>query len=259
MSEAAQEALLARIAPFKRVIVLAGDVHYGCSLRMEYWRAGQDNTPDRIAFFTCSPAHNEFLATLAGIARQAAVLQRYEKGDAAERLYWVKSPKISIPADAHVSPGRRARLARSPAVVPAAGWPASVSVPPNKMPDGRWRLSLVRDARTIAQVPEALKQPALAGEFADARVLPSFGAIVNRHLAAALDHFDHLRQMVFPCNLGLVRIETDGAAGRYKATHTLLSRRAATEPNLRLSAENTVHVVSLEKSGDPPPTLHSGS
>jgi hypothetical protein len=256
-NEAAQEALLARIARFKRVIVLEGDVHYGCSLQMEYWRKGQDSAPSRIAFFTCSPARNGFDSTLAGIARQAAALQRYERGEAAERLYWEKSPGFGVPAGEHVSPGRRARLSRSPAVVPAAGWPASMTVPADKLPDGRWRMRLVRDARAATQVPAALKQPALAGEFAAATALPSFGAIVNRHLAAALDHFDHLRQMVFTCNLGLVRLDADGAGARYKATHTLLSRASTLEP--RKSAENTVHVVALETTGEAPPTLHPGS
>jgi hypothetical protein len=107
-----------------------------------------------------------------------------------------------------------------------------------------------------------LKQPALAGEFADGsdtQALAAYSAMVNRHLDAGLAHFDHLRQIVFPCNLGLVRVETDGAANRYKATHTLLTRRAATEPNLRLAAENTVHAVSLEKTGEAAPVFHPRS
>jgi hypothetical protein len=256
---AAQEALLARMAPYKRAIVLSGDVHYGCSLQMEYWRKGQDASPDRMAFFTCSPSHNNFHDRLAGIARQSAALQRYEQGEAAERMYWIKAPGADVPTTPHVAPGRRAAIARSPAIVPASGWPGPVTVPADKPPDGRWRMRLVRDVRTSAASPEALQQPALAGDFAVADALVSYGAIVNRHLLAALDHFDHLRQMVFPCNLGLVRIETDGGADRFKATHTLLSRRSAEETSLRQSAENTVHVVSLQQTGEAPPTLHAGS
>ena len=57
--EYAQEALLKKIAPFKRVLILSGDVHYGYSMTLDYWRRGQDN-PDRFVQLVSSGTHNEF-------------------------------------------------------------------------------------------------------------------------------------------------------------------------------------------------------
>jgi hypothetical protein len=115
-------------------------------------------------------------------------------------------------------------------------------------------LKLVRDQRTLAQAPAALVQPALgAPDLSAGDAFAGYAAVVSRHALAAMNQFDHLRQLVFTSNIGLVRIERDGAAGPFKAVHTLLSRRGLAEPDASEFAENTIHTVLLAPSGAKPP------
>ena len=57
--------------------------------------------------------------------------------------------------------------------------------------------------------------------------------------------------MVFQTNVGLVALGKD-AAGRISLRHTLLSQAG---PGSATPSENTVHVIPLEPSTEPPPEL----
>jgi hypothetical protein len=258
VNEAATESLLARLAPHKRIVILGGDVHYGYSMDLEYWRKGQPAS-DRFALFTSSPAHNGFQPMVEALVRQHAGLQRYIRGEAAERLYWADNPGIEVPASLKVSAARRMRLALKPTIIGAGGWPPAMTVPAQKQPDASWRLVLVRDQRTPAEAAlPALHQDALLAELAAANALDVFADIVNRHGDAAQKQDDHTRQLVFACNIGLVRIEgLTGRPGQYRATHTLLSRRSPDDVGKVEGAENTVHVISLTPTGSPAVTVHA--
>jgi hypothetical protein len=259
VNEAATEVLLARLAPHKRVVILAGDVHYGYSMDLEYWRKGQA-VPDRFALFTASPSHNEFEPTIQALLRQHAGLQRYVRGEAGERLYWSNNAGIEVPGGLKVSAARRTRLKHKPTIIGARGWPAGMAVPNDKAPDASWRLTLVRDTRAPADVnlPALQQKPLGVADLARGNALAAFGAIVARHGLAALDQDDHTRQLVFACNLGVVRIDAlAGHPGEFQATHTLLSRRAPDDASRLEGAENTVHVVSLAPTGAPVVTMRA--
>lgn len=252
--EAAFEAFLNRLAPHGRAVILSGDVHYGCTLALDHWRKGSNGTepaPARIVQLTSSPARNNFKAAVEALLRSTAFLQRYQTDPKPERLAWSGKSSISIPDGTNVGPGRRARMNRSPALVPARGWPTGTTIPSDQPPDWRWRLSLRRDERPDSSRPTALRQPTLSTELDPNDPVPGYRRLAARHAQAAFTHFDHLRQMVFTNNIGLIGFAT-GADGALRVRHSMLSKDA---PDSHLFGVNTVHDVSLGPTLDARPEL----
>jgi hypothetical protein len=247
--EEALEKLLARLAPYEHAVILSGDVHYACSLALDYWRKGVTN-PSRIVQLTSSPSRNNFKPFVEALLRSSALLQQYQTGPKPERLAWTGKSSIALPAEVSVGPARRARLKRSPSLVPARTWPAGTTIPADKPPDWRWRLHLQRDQRPDTERPTALRAQLLPEELDPSAPLAGYRAIATRHTHAAFTHFDHLRQMVFTPNLGLV--DFAGGNGSLQVTHTLLSHDA---PDSTTAAPNTIHEIPLTPTTDPPPEL----
>jgi len=248
-NEEAQEALLARLATHTRAVILSGDVHYGVSLTLDYWHKDV-NQKSRIVQLTSSPSRNNFKQAVEAVVRSNALLQRYAQGLPAERLAWKDEAPISVPAGARLGPGRRARMKRKPALLPSRGWPPGTTLPNDKPPDWRWRLTLVRDGRPNAALPAPLQQPFLAQELLPADPLPAYRALAARHAQAAMTHFDHLRTLVFACNIGLIQFFNVG--NTLTCRHTLLSKDA---PESTTSAPNTVHEIALAPTNEAPPQL----
>lgn len=321
-NEKAQEELLEVLAKHGRAVILSGDVHYGDSLALDYWRKGlgvvtsalgaplhqQANTgsplritvpdghtvvikepnvtgelvalqglpatnlwqkieylglegfiwgplvrlPSRIVQLTASPLRNDFKDAIVALVRSNALLQRVAQGAPGERLAWKNESSIVVPQGAFLSPGRRARLKRKPSLVPARGWPPNTTMPDDKPPDWRWRLRLLRDERPDSALPPGARQPQLpaSAELNVANPIAGYRAIAGRHAQAALTGFDHMRTMVFPCNVGLVKFSGGGPS--LEVEHTLLSRSA---PESDVPAENTVFRISLAPSQELPPVL----
>ncbi len=258
-NEVAFETLLKRLAPHGKTVILSGDVHYGCSLVLDYWRkaaAGAQDPPppSRIVQLTSSPSRNSFRDVVAAILRSAALLQNYQVEPRPERLAWTSGPAaITVPDGASFGPGRRARMRRTPALLPARTWPAGTLVDPDpaKQPDWRWRLSLQRDQRPDSVRPMALRAPTLSSELDPANPVAGYREAANRHAVTAFTQFDHLRQMVFTNNIGLVHLAA-GSDGALHVVHTLLSKDA---PESTTSSENTVHDISLAPTIEAAPSM----
>jgi len=255
VNEPAREELLRRLAKHGKAILLSGDVHYGLSMVMDHW-TGTNPTGTRIVQLTSSPAHNSFSARVEALLRSNALLQRYEQGLNPELLAWSDASSIQLPDGAKIDPGRRARMRRSPALVTSRGWPAGSAIPAGKEPTWRWRIKLVRDERSEAELPVDIPRlplfagPDLIPEAASTH-LAAYRAISARHQTAALTHsFFLMRQMVFTTNIGLVDILSDGAA--LAVRHTLLSH-SQNEPFK--GTPNTVHRISLSPTTEPAPVL----
>ena len=248
--EEAQEALLAKLATHGRVVLLSGDVHYSASLVMDYWRNGVAQ-PARIVQFTASAARNPWAPLVVALLRNNALLQRYQQGVSAERLAWREGAPIQLPAGAKIGPGRRARLQRSPALVPSRGWPSGTTLPDDKPPDWRWRLKVIRDQRPNADLPEFLRQHTLQDEFNPGHPIDSYRKVAAEHGRTALNsHFTNLRQMVFVNNIGLVKGSMED--GTLTISQTLLS---AATPDDQAFSENTFHKVSLASTQEASPKL----
>ena len=238
-NDEAREALFKRLVTHPWVVLLSGDVHYACSLTLDYWKKGAAK-PSRIVQLTSSSLHNVFKDLAQTLTRNVALLQGHATGRGAERVAWDDKAPIKVPPDEPVSPGRLARAFRSPALLNAQGWPAGTTV--ERPPDWSWRICLVEDLRPETALPSQLRQPFLAaGEELDpAAPLNAYRAVAARHQAATVTRFDQLRRIVFAPNLGLVSFTRQGNA--WTVTHTLISQSARQSP---AGAEGTVHVIPL--------------
>jgi hypothetical protein len=255
-NEEAQEALLKRLAEHGKVLILSGDVHYADSPVLDYWRKN-NNTPSRIIQLTSSPARNDFKPLVQALVRSNALLQEFARGLPPERLGWNGKAQITLPAAAQVGLGRRARMKRSPALLSSRGWPAGTVIPAGKEPDWRWRLTLTRDERPNNTLPTTLRQPPLnpatdINLTNPASFLNDLGRIAARQFQAVMTHFDHLRQLAFNTNVGLVSFSGSGNTLRVK--HTLLSHNGVDGENKSApaTAPVTLHDIPLNTPGNTP-------
>ena len=261
-NEEAREALLQRLATYPSVVMLGGDVHFSCSVVLDHWRKDpahpERDLVARLVELTSSPARNSFKAIVKLLVRQNPFLQQVETEFATAQLAWASGPAPITLGEGFVSPGRRSRIRRSPALLPAGDWPAGSSFPPEKRPDWRWRLRVLRDARHEAELPTALRQPQLAAgqELDPGDALPAYRAVAMRQQTMAVTRFDFLREMIFHNTVGLVSLaKLDGPAGpRLRLTHVLLSEDA---PESVSFAEGTRHVVELAPTADAAPGLET--
>ena len=84
----ALEALLKRLAPYRRIVVLSGDVHYANSGDASYWRK-DDAQPARFAQFTSSGVKNVWphpVLTLSRVLRPVATARTPRQSGRAARL-----------------------------------------------------------------------------------------------------------------------------------------------------------------------------
>ena len=245
--EGQQEALLKKLAGYSKVVILSGDVHFSCSMTLDYWK-GSSATPSRIVQLTSSGARNGWPIKVESQFRKNTVFQDLLGGVLVERLAWNGTAKITVPAGSHIGPGRRARMRRSPALLPVIGWPAGTIV--DTAPDWRWRLKLVRDTRTGGQNGAPPDPPLLASDINPASSFQGYVGLAKRHAVATMTMPRLLRTLMFLSNVGLVSFRDN--AGTLTLTHRLLS---ASAPSSQTFAVNTLHDVSLAPASDSPPTL----
>ncbi len=212
------EQLLRRLGTYRRVVVLSGDVHFASTLTLDFWGKDDETLDSRIVQCTSSAARNQPGDDMRGLLRTLRIGQQLLRGVPAERIAWEGDHGVVLPAGASIRPGRRGRLRRKPAILPAQGWPAGTTT--SKAPDWRWRLEVVRDERPKSALPAgAPVVPVLSWNAGDK--LASYAEIGASHQTVALDPRDPVRLMVFRNNLGLVSFARDGTD--YRVAHTLLS------------------------------------
>jgi hypothetical protein len=251
-NELGRELLLKRLSTYSAVVILSGDVHYSCTAVVDYYRKGAPQ-PSRLVQLTASPARNQFKPVVRLAVRQVPALQSPVSELAISRMGWDGPSSLVVPPEAIVSPGRRARLTRSPSMVPAGGWPTGTAIPADKPPDWRWRIKLARDVRPESAMPTVLRQPLLpaSAELVETDALAAYRSVAVLHQQLAVQRYQFLRQIVFECNIGVVSFSRD-AQGRAQVRHTILSENG---PDAVDPTEGTVHVVSLAPSTEPPPEI----
>jgi hypothetical protein len=239
------EHLLERLEPYGRVVLLSGDVHYSSGTVMSYWR-GQAQRPARFAQFTSSGFKNVMPTRVTFVDRSIGFAQQMVRADlGAERIGWDAPQEeiVLLPAgtsEADLVPVMRARLQAVPVTVPTWGWPdlndpaapfdpsLASRLNPAVPPDWRWRVKPLRDRRSEAARPTAIR----VREFEDAeaverdlldpaRVAEGYQAVAARH-QHALGRLRNARQMLFRANVGRVRFvsHTDG---RRDAVHEVFT------------------------------------
>lgn len=217
------EALLARFNEMGKVLILSGDVHYGFSAEMDYWKKAQP-TPGRIIQLTASALKNEWEAgpkrVLETVTAQEILHNAYYP---MARLGWHDpldlTGNVNVPGGA--IPRRiRALLRRNPTVLPAHNWEAGSSISVD--PDWVWRVSLVKDLRPDDNSPDARPSDGQAGSISPdinpANAVDAYIKVMERAEKQLKSKI--ARSVVFASNLGFIRFS--GTGDTLKVNHTLM-------------------------------------
>ncbi|HKU15279.1 MAG TPA: hypothetical protein VJQ52_12865 [Steroidobacteraceae bacterium] len=241
------EAFLARLKPYRQVVLLSGDVHYSASTVMTYFTKGETE-PVRFVQFTSSGFKNVMPSYITVIDRSIALahlIVRQPLG--AERMGWLRRPPHPIVLEAGTEEGAipreyRAKLKEEPTLLPTLGWPDDTTIDPAQRPDWSWRAEPIFDLRADADRPPPIQlkkfsdppevETALAGADA-ATVISGYQAVAARQ-QRSLETLKNSRQILFRSNFGLVRFERR-ADGVLHAVHEMytgarLPEEAGTEP-----------------------------
>lgn len=227
------EHLLSRLADHGRVVLLSGDVHNSASNAMSYWR-GTSTRPARIAQFTSSGFKNVMPVYLRALDQSAMLLQELLRAKlGVERLGWARpSPEMVLlprgKTEADLVATTRAKLLRSPVLLPLHGWPDDnpegeepvdelrSRLNPANPPEWRWKITPLLDLRPDAERPAPIRAKPLDDalieqQLADpATAFPAMQAVAGRH-QAALGRMRNARQMLFRSNFGICRFESVGS------------------------------------------------
>jgi hypothetical protein len=224
------EAVVARLAGYRSVVILSGDVHYASTTTLDYWAKGQPD-PARLVQCISSPAKNIFKEQVDQIVRKAGNLQRALEVPM-ERLAWKNGidPSALVPAGARVSLARRSRLRRKPALVASSPWPKGSKLPagPDKQPDWRWRIQLVVDA--VTKLPDGLQPEVIDLAFKTKPIDEQLVHIARVHQRRLLDNKPPLRRVVFGPNFGTVQFEQQAGTDVVQVTHRLHSPATPSPP-----------------------------
>jgi hypothetical protein len=206
------EKFLDRLQPFKRVVILSGDVHFSLSAYLDYWKKGSA-TPTRIVQFVSSALKNQqrngqqylncgFMQQFLGSAFRPL-----------ERLGWLSRTGLTATNTANTtnSPALRVRLRREPVLLPSVGWPEDTTV--NLPADWSWRLDMIFDARLDTGAPGSRPQkirpivisPDVVTTSGDSG--PGFQKVLARHLDLFLKGGS--RRVMWETNVGIVRVAVD--------------------------------------------------
>ncbi len=199
------EALLKRLEPLRRVVLLSGDVHYGSSQQMSYWKK-DDPEPARIVQLISSGMRNVMGMVFPADRHFGRVQKLIAAKIGNERLGWQKKADglLEFPAGARVVPALKSRLRTSPVLLPTTGWPAGTKI--KTVPDWVWRADAIRDDRADKDRPESIKPEEISRHDSDltgADFVKTYQEIVKRH-ASQLRKSKHGRQTLVAHNVGIV-------------------------------------------------------
>jgi hypothetical protein len=246
---AALEEVLARLAPYRRVVVLSGDVHYAHSSELSYWFRG-DDTPARFAQFTSSGLKNVWPDSVIVLNRSFAF---FEEAAAlfspVHRLGWLshEPEPLRLPDRTRLAHGVRLALLTTPLLLPEVAFPEGTVV--ERAPDWAWRMELAADVRPQDKLPGGAKPAPLDPENPAAdvtRSIEGYRRAARRH-AQQLEKTTHTRRLLFASNLGVVTFRRD-EDDRLAARHDLFAR-----PGGGGAGVFTRHDVALDVPPEPIP------
>jgi hypothetical protein len=251
MNFATFEKFLAKIEKYKRVVILSGDVHFGLTTVLDYFKGASRARIVQLVSSACKneahkPGNQHIL-----ISGRLQQLQRAAYFPA-ERLGW--SNKV-VNVNGEISARNEMRRHKNPVVLSPQGWFPGSTVTP--APDWSWRLNIVTDNRpdtdTPASRPENIRIDTITPDidFNSALSLKEgYVKVVERHQQAFKKNI--ARSVVWSSNIGRIRIKRN--AGQLFVEHQFWYRLPEDdlyeEPNCY-----TQHDASLEPTSDSPPTL----
>lgn len=206
------EELLKRLEPLRKVVLLSGDVHYGSSQQMSYWKKG-DVQPARFIQFISSGMRNVMGKVYPADRHIGRVQSLIAEKIGTERLGWLNKSDdlVVLPEGGSLVPALKSKLRSEPVLLPT-------NLPPGTHfktePDWRWRFDIIKDMRADFDSnkdretvrPESISPEKINkndSELTAQGSLPAYQAVVNRH-AAQFKKSKHGRQVLVAHNLGIV-------------------------------------------------------
>lgn len=238
---AGHDAFLQKLAKFKHVALLSGDVHFGFSTVTDYWDKNNTNKPSRIIQLTSSALKNpwgrELRIFLSGFTER--LLSGFE-GKIEKHVWRGKAVEVKVNGD--IPPLNLARLHRQPVILAAHGWPAGSTVTP--APEARWRMVVQADEREQAgdELFRFIKDPVN-------------NAVIERDLTR---EYPNLPDVVPPEGLELLQ-EAKSPEENLEVYRALASRhqnRLAKGLARQLVWHTNVAVIDFEKKGTNSFVLH---
>lgn len=225
MNSEAYETLLKKLSAYKRVVLFGGDVHYGFSTYLDYWKKG-DLQPSRFIQLVSTPIKNlwDKNVRLFHTGFTQGLFEGF--GSKIEKFGWDSPPSVS---GNQISLVNRRRLREKPAVIDSFGWREGVTVSPE--PDWRYRLQIPFDDREDP-VPEF-------------QIKDDFDHTKNEDIKRIANRFQrdfnnaYSRRFVFSTHICHVHFENDSLK------HTFLYRAAD-----RTTTLETVHQIALTATID---------
>lgn len=216
-----QEELLKRLAPFKKIIFLSGDVHYASSQRLAYWTKGNEKATACFAQLTSSGFRNIMPSYIQKASQHFLNAQKMLRNNInAERLGWfnhkINPVPLILPSKSKVT-FLNNKLKKSPVIIPVNGWPVGTKT--GRDPDWSWRIENVIDYREEKERPSTTRIESLE-ETDD--MMKNLRKIASRHIEQA-KKVNYTRQILFKSNLGMVTFEKP----RDKALHVIHDLYAA--------------------------------
>ncbi|WP_346236782.1 hypothetical protein ABDK00_013925 [Niabella insulamsoli] len=202
------ERLIGKLNGYKKVILLSGDVHYGATLVMDYWKGAVDVPSSRIVQLTASSLKNEWMSNVAIL--KSAMIQRIftNVGESISKLGWKEK---TITKTGSVSARNRHRLYAAfggIGTIPIEGWVPGATVSP--APEWRWRLKVLKDERPWEDDPvEAEINLANA-----AQTKTGYFQVVQRHQKMFKE--GKTRRIGWGANIGLISFTADGSSWKLK-------------------------------------------
>ena len=268
----ATESLLKRLEPYRKVVLLSGDVHYGSAQVMSYWkRTDPDTDPSRFVQFISSGFKKVLPEYLRDIDLRLSRAQQLIRAHInAERLAWNAKADVLNDKATQAVPALRARLEEEPMLLPAYGWPEGIAVKQTTPPDWSWRIKVLLDERPEfngqpyepdKERPEAAKplsagidivstpspNPSFRADFADA-----YRRLISRH-HRSFDIMRNGRQLCIGSNLGLIHFKILKDAQNQDVLHAIQELHTVFPYELPNASEDhqpfTTHKARL--TGDP--------
>ncbi|HTF81146.1 MAG TPA: hypothetical protein VL947_05460, partial [Cytophagales bacterium] len=219
------EKFLDRIQAFKKVILLSGDVHYGFTMSMDYWKKKKAPSTgysvSKIIQLVSSACKNETDMVPAPIFINARINQLQSEGLLpAKRLGWANKLAVSVTGDVTFS--NRMRLKKEPVLLsPGPSWidpPGSNANSISPEPDWAWQFDAIMDVRAETARPENIRMTVIADDSGYATNKKEFyEKVMERHIENSKKHVS--RRFVWNNNLGLVKITKQ--ASEYTVSHEL--------------------------------------
>jgi hypothetical protein len=243
-----QEELLKRLAPFKKIIFLSGDVHYASSQRLAYWTKGNTKATACFAQLTSSGFRNIMPSYIQKASQHFVIAQKLLRQNIrAERLGWLNhkiNPDPLVFSDDSKTSFLNDKLKKSPVIIPVNGWPEGTKT--GRDPDWSWRIENIIDYREEKDRPSSTRVEPLE-ETDD--VMANLRKIASRHIAQA-KKVNYTRQILFKSNMGLVTFEK-AENELLQVIHSLYAVPFDGKPGTLQKHEiYTLHKIPLEASGE---------